>query len=93
VIAAIARPSVARVTRRPRALLTLGAWCLLALGMAVAARVRGVPHGADHVLVGAFGGLALPLLAYALVGAFVGLARCRRRPRPSWLSARHPPGL
>lgn len=71
-IAALARPTLARVTRRPRTLLTVGAWCLLALGMAVASRVRGVPHGADHVLVGAFGGLALPLLAYTLVGAVVG---------------------
>ncbi len=71
-IAALARPTLARVTRRPRALLVVGAWCLLALGMAVASRVRGVPHGADHVLIGAFGGLALPLLAYTLVGAVVG---------------------
>jgi hypothetical protein len=72
VIAALARPTLARVTRRPRALLAVGAWCLLALGMAVASRARGVPHGADHVLIGAFGGLALPLLAYTLVGAVVG---------------------
>ena len=71
-IAALARPALARLTRRRRTLVTLAAWCLLALGMALASRLRGVPHGADHVLIGAFGALALPLLAYALVGAVVG---------------------
>jgi hypothetical protein len=72
VIAALARPAVARVVRRPRTLVTLGAWCLLAVGIALLARARGSSHGADHVLVGAFGGLVLPLLSYALVGAVVG---------------------
>jgi len=72
VITALARPAVARVLRSPRALVTLGAWCLLTLGIALMARARGSPHGADHVLVGAFGGLGLPLLSYALVGALLG---------------------
>jgi hypothetical protein len=72
VIAALARPPLARLLRTPRSLLTLGAWCLLAVGFAVAARARGASHGADHALVGAYGALALPLLAYALVGAVVG---------------------
>jgi hypothetical protein len=45
---------------------------LLALGFAMAARSRGSAHGADHVLVGAFGPLVLPLLCYALVGALLG---------------------
>jgi hypothetical protein len=72
VIAALARPPLARLLRTPRALLTLGAWCLLAVGFALAARIRGSAHGADHTLVGAYGALVLPLLAYALVGAVVG---------------------
>jgi hypothetical protein len=72
VIAALARPPLARLLRTPRALLALGSWCLLALGFALAARTRGVAHGADHVLVGAYGALVLPLLAYVVVGAVVG---------------------
>jgi len=72
VIAALARPSLARVFRTPRALLALGAWGVLALGFALAARSRGSANGADHVLVGAYGALILPLLAYTLVGAVLG---------------------
>jgi hypothetical protein len=72
VIAALARPSLARVVRTPRPLLALGAWCLLALGFGLAARARGSAHGADHVLVEAYGALILPLLAYTLVGAVTG---------------------
>jgi hypothetical protein len=72
VIAALARPSLARVFRTPRALLALGAWCVLALGFALAARSRGSANGADHVLVGAYGALIQPLLAYTLVGAVLG---------------------
>ena len=71
-IAALARPSMARVLRTPRPLLALGGWCVLALGFALAARARGAAHGADHVLVDAYGALVLPLLAYTLVGAVVG---------------------
>jgi hypothetical protein len=72
VIAALARPSLARVFRTPRSLLAVGAWCVLALGFALAARSRGSANGADHVLVGAYGALILPLLAYTLVGAVLG---------------------
>jgi len=72
VIAALARPSLARVFRTPRALLALGAWSVLALGFALAARSRGSANGADHVLVNAYGALILPLLAYTLVGAVLG---------------------
>jgi hypothetical protein len=71
-IAALARPSLARLLRTPRPLLALGAWSVLALGFALAARARGAAHGADHVLVEAFGALVLPLLAYTLVGAVLG---------------------
>ena len=71
-IGALARPAVARVLRTPRPLLAMGAWCALAVGFAAATRARGVAHGADHVLVDAYGALVLPLLAYTLVGAVVG---------------------
>jgi hypothetical protein len=69
---ALGRPVAANLLRSPRGLLTMGAWCILAVALAVAARVRGATHGADHVLIGAFASLVLPLLAYALVGAALG---------------------
>jgi hypothetical protein len=40
--------------------------------MAVVLRRRGASHGADDVLVEAFGALVLPLLAYTLAGATLG---------------------
>jgi hypothetical protein len=51
------------------------------MAVAFAARSAGSAHGADHALVGAYGGLALPLLAYAVVSATLGgesLARAGR---------------
>jgi hypothetical protein len=72
VIASLARPSALRLFRTPRSLVAPGAWCVLALGFALAARWRGAVHGADHVLVDAYAALILPLLVYALVGALLG---------------------
>jgi hypothetical protein len=72
VIAGLARPSALRLVRTPRSLLAPGAWCVLALGFALAARWRGAVHGADHVLVDAYAPLILPLLVYTLVGAVLG---------------------
>ena len=71
-IASLARPSALRLFRTPRSLVAPGAWCVLALGFALAARWRGAVHGADHVLVDAYAALILPLLVYALVGALLG---------------------
>jgi hypothetical protein len=71
-IAALARPSLARLLGTPRSLLAPGAWCVLALGFALAARWWGSVHGADHVLLDAYGALILPLLVYTLVGAVLG---------------------
>ncbi|HEX3345264.1 MAG TPA: hypothetical protein VHS09_11860, partial [Polyangiaceae bacterium] len=71
-IAALARPPVARILRTPRALLALGAWSALAVGFALVAHSGGAANGADHVLVSAYGALVLPLLAYTLVGAALG---------------------
>jgi hypothetical protein len=71
-IAAVARPSLARLFGTPRSLLAPGAWCVLALGFALAARTRGAVHGADHVLLDAYAALILPLLVYTLVGAVLG---------------------
>jgi hypothetical protein len=71
VIATLARPALARL-RQPRPLLGTAAWSVLGVAFALAARSRGISHGADRVLVEAFGGLVLPLAAYTLVGAVVG---------------------
>jgi hypothetical protein len=72
VIAALARVPVARLSRTPRSWLPIAAWTLLGLAMAAVARAEAAPNGADHVLVGAFGALLVPLLAYAIVGGTIG---------------------
>jgi hypothetical protein len=72
IVAALARPAVARLTRSAQAWLTTAAWFAVGIAFALAARARGSPHGADHVLIGAFASFILPLLAYAIVGAALG---------------------
>jgi hypothetical protein len=69
---ALSRLSAARLARTPRAWLTVAAWAGLAIAAAVYKRVDHAPHGADLVMLGAFGSVALPLLAYAIVGAALG---------------------
>ena len=71
-IAALARVPVTRLARTPRSWVPVAAWLALALALAVLARSEGAPNGADHVLVGAFGALVVPLLAYTLVGGALG---------------------
>jgi len=66
---ALARLPLARLVRTPRPLLVVAAWCAVAVAFALLARSGGAAHGADHALVGAYGALVLPLLAYAVVGA------------------------
>jgi hypothetical protein len=68
----LARLPIARLFRTARAWTAAGAWSALAIAMAVFMRTRGASHGADDVLVEAFGALVLPLLAYTLVGAALG---------------------
>jgi hypothetical protein len=72
VIAALARVPVARLARTPRSWLPVAGWALIGLAMAAVARSEAAPNGADHVLVGAFGALVVPLLAYAIVGGALG---------------------
>jgi hypothetical protein len=69
---ALARPAVARLVRGPRTWLFAGAWSSLALALAVSAHARGLAHGADRVLLDAYGSIVLPLLAFGIVGALVG---------------------
>ncbi len=70
-IAALARPPVARLARGGRAWIGVGAWTALALAVAFTARAQRAAHGADHVLVETYGALVLPLVAYVVVGAVV----------------------
>jgi len=82
VIAALARPSLARLLRGPRAWLAVAAWCALALVFAMAARERGAAHGADHVLLETYGALALPLVSFVIVGAIVASQSLRASTAP-----------
>jgi hypothetical protein len=68
----LARLPVSRLIRTPRAWVMIGAWTVLAVGFAAAARAQGASHGADHALVGAFGALVVPLLCYAIAGGALG---------------------
>jgi hypothetical protein len=83
VIAALARLPVARLARTPRSWLPVAAWTLLGVAMAVLARSESAPNGADHVLVGAFGALVVPLLAYAIVGGAIGGGSLRASVAPT----------
>jgi len=69
---ALARVPLSRLLRTPRTVVTIAAWTLLAVAFAAAARAQGAAHGADHVLVGAFGALVVPLLCYAIAGGALG---------------------
>ncbi len=71
-IAPLGRLPAARILRSPRLWITLGAWCSLVLAFAVVARLEAWAHGADRVLASAYGALALPLIACALVRAAFG---------------------
>jgi hypothetical protein len=76
-----ARLATLRIVRSPTALVTAGAWLLLALVAALVERARG-GHSAGHVLLGAFGAIALPLLVFSIVGATLGGAGFGRAGRP-----------
>jgi hypothetical protein len=72
----------ARVTRSRRALLPVLAWLALAVGDAVARRHHLATHAADHALLDVFGAIALPLLAYSVVGGMLGGSGLVRATRP-----------
>jgi hypothetical protein len=71
-MAALAFPVVMRLVRSPRAPVAFGVCAVVCAALALGARVHGYAHAADPLLIGVFGGYALPLLAYALVGAMLG---------------------
>ncbi len=64
---ALARLPMARIAASPRAWLPMAAW--VAVGIVFAATARGTSAGVDHALLGGFGGIAVPLLSFAAVGA------------------------
>jgi hypothetical protein len=71
-IAVLARAPLARLTRTHRTRLAIVAWCALAVTAAFNAHAAGWVHGADHALVETYAALALPLIAYVMVGAVCG---------------------
>ena len=63
---------LARLTRARRGWLPIVSWIALALVAAAIERSRASAHAADATLLGIFGAIALPLLAYGVVGAALG---------------------
>jgi hypothetical protein len=63
---------LARLTRAPRGWLPIVSWIAFALVAAAVERSRGSAHAADATLLGIFGAIALPLLAFGVVGAALG---------------------
>ncbi len=80
-MSAAARLATLRMVRTPRSLVPAVLWIVLAMVAAFVERSRPVP-AAGHVLLGAFGALALPLLVYALVGATLAGQSLSRATRP-----------
>lgn len=69
---ALVQLPLARLVRTPRAWLPIAGWIALAVVAAILTRQSESAHGADHVLLGAYGALALPLFVYAIVAATLG---------------------
>jgi hypothetical protein len=78
----LARLPLARLVRAPRAWMSIVACAALAFVTAVAFRHVASAHGAGDALLGAYGGLALPLSAYAIVASTLGGEGVARAVRP-----------
>jgi len=68
----LTRLPLARLSRSWRAWIPVLGWSAFAIAGALLARRGGAVRGADHALLGAYGAVALPLLAYGLVAAVLG---------------------
>lgn len=66
-----------RLVRAPRRLVPSAVWAVLGIVVVVSAAGRG-PSALDEALFGVFGGTALPLLAFTVVGALLGGERLQR---------------
>lgn len=80
---ALVRLPLARLSRSPRGWLAIAAWSALALVAAWLERAHGGENGADRALLGGLGTLALPLAAYAVVGAVLASDGLREAVRPT----------
>jgi hypothetical protein len=67
----LTRLPFARIFRTPRAWLSCVLWLGFAVAVALFEKSHAESHAADHVLPDAYGGLVLPLVVFALVGAVV----------------------
>lgn len=72
-----ARVPIARMTRTRRAWMPVLGWSILAIVAGLTTRL-----GADHVLRGSFGFIALPLLAYGVVAGALGGSGLKASVRP-----------
>lgn len=70
--AAIIHLPLARLIRVPRAWLPIAGWVVLGLFAAFTERAGGASHGADHVLLGSYAQIVLPLLVLAIVSGALG---------------------
>jgi hypothetical protein len=71
-IFALAWPPLARLLRNGRAAISTIAWAAVALALALVAHGGGWYRGVDPIVLGPFGGLVLPLLAYTITGGVLG---------------------
>ncbi|WP_394823291.1 hypothetical protein [Pendulispora albinea] len=78
----LARVPLARFTNAPRAWLSIALWSAFAIVSALAARQPGGGSGADRILLGAFGNVVAPLLAFAAVGSALGGEGLKEAIRP-----------
>ena len=65
-------PPAARLLRSRQAAAAILGGCLVVTALAIVARHDGSLHGADRILIGPYGSIVLPLLAYLIVGAALG---------------------
>lgn len=70
--AAIIHLPLARLTRIPRSWLPIVGWVLLGVLAALSERRAGSSHAADHVLIGAYAEIVLPLLVLSIVSGALG---------------------
>ncbi|MEO6420496.1 MAG: hypothetical protein ABIP39_13855 [Polyangiaceae bacterium] len=70
--AAIIHLPLARLIRVPRAWFPIAGWAVLGLVAAFVERAGGSSHAADHVLIGSYAQVVLPLLVLAIVSGALG---------------------
>jgi hypothetical protein len=79
---ALVQLPIARLARTPRAWIPVGVWAFFAVAAALVLHGADPSSSASDALESAFGAIALPLLAYAVVGATLGGSGLARGVRP-----------